>query len=57
VYEVLNDEEKRKKQLAPRPSGGTDVCIEDEWNTAFAGQSWSLAKSGALFGVLTKECA
>jgi len=57
VYEVLNDEEERTKQLAPRPSGEAEVCSEDEWNRAFTVQCWSLTKSGPLFGVLTKECA
>jgi hypothetical protein len=56
MYEVLYDEGKRNK-LAPRPSGEAEVCVEDEWKRAFIVQCWSLAKSGALFGVLTKVCA
>jgi hypothetical protein len=49
--------EKRNKQLAPRPSSEAEVCIEDEWNRAINVQYWLLAKSGALFSVLTKGCA
>jgi hypothetical protein len=30
VYEVLNDEEKRNKQLAPQFSGEAEVWVDDE---------------------------